>query len=83
MAARDRAIDGVGCGRVNTFGGSSGQSIDFSGAASASQGRPVEMKICECCAGRFFRPVPELAKLGQKYCGKCAKAPPTDPREIM
>jgi hypothetical protein len=31
------------------------------------------MKVCEDCAGNFFRAVPETAKQGEKFCARCRR----------
>lgn len=48
--------------------------MDFLAVSSRSHLRnAVEPKVCEYCGENFWRPVPELAKLGQKTCPGCQK----------
>jgi hypothetical protein len=53
--------------------------LDFSAVASEESLRQslrhsaVEPKVCELCRDGFYRPVPQSAKHGVKYCGACLK----------
>jgi hypothetical protein len=49
------------------------EKLDFSNAAASktSSYTVVEPKICHRCGVGFFRPVPQDAKHGLKFCANC------------
>lgn len=56
-------------------GGYTGGPLDFSNTGKREiAGQRMEPKVCEWgCGGTFIRPVPVMARYGQKVCPGCLK----------
>jgi len=54
-------------------GGATNVELSFDAVASKPRGEMVELKVCECCSRRFFRPVTLPMRLREKLCGECRK----------